>query len=149
MQKVTNERLTVCGLFYTKSLQRRSCFRIVFAISNNQVHNQKQIRWISLVPTGLVLASSLIIGSPMQTQAASLTPGDLALVSINTDNPDSLKFLTLADTAEGTTIQFTNNGWQFLNCVLPKVKFLAFQMTPRERKQTHHLHRLGTGSKHW
>ncbi|HAC65731.1 MAG TPA: endonuclease [Cyanothece sp. UBA12306] len=41
-----------------------------------------------------------------------LSPGDIAIIGFNFDNPDQLAFLTLVDIAAGTAIKFTDNGWK-------------------------------------
>jgi len=41
----------------------------------------------------------------------ALTPGDIAIVGFNFDNPDSLAFVALDNIAVGTEIKFTDNGW--------------------------------------
>ena len=43
--------------------------------------------------------------------ARSLTAGDVAIVHVNTANPDSFAFVALTDLAEGTEITFTDNDW--------------------------------------
>ncbi len=40
-----------------------------------------------------------------------LTVGDIAFTSIRTDAPDTFSFVLLKDVTEGTTITFTDNGW--------------------------------------
>lgn len=44
--------------------------------------------------------------------ATPLNPGDIAIVGFNTSNPDSIRFLVLADIDSGTTFNVTDNGWQ-------------------------------------
>ncbi|BAY21903.1 5'-nucleotidase/2',3'-cyclic phosphodiesterase [Calothrix sp. NIES-2100] len=41
----------------------------------------------------------------------NLNPGDIAIIGFNTTNPDSLRFLVLADIEAGTTFNITDNGW--------------------------------------
>ena len=41
-----------------------------------------------------------------------LSPGDLAMIGTNCDNPDDFAFLLLVDIEAGTIIKFTDNGWQ-------------------------------------
>lgn len=43
--------------------------------------------------------------------ATSLSPGDLALVGFNADNPDELAFVLLTDISTGTELHFTDRGW--------------------------------------
>ena len=40
----------------------------------------------------------------------TLAPGDLAIIGLNTDNPDSFSFVLLTDIGAGTEIFFTDNG---------------------------------------
>ena len=42
---------------------------------------------------------------------AALSVGDIAFVEFNADDPDSAKFVALADLAAGEKINFTDNGW--------------------------------------
>lgn len=40
-----------------------------------------------------------------------LTAGDIAILGVNNDDPDQIKFVNLVDLAAGTSIKFTDNGW--------------------------------------
>ncbi|MEI2612512.1 MAG: ExeM/NucH family extracellular endonuclease [Candidatus Promineifilaceae bacterium] len=40
-----------------------------------------------------------------------LTQGDIAIVGINTDDPDEFAFVLLTNVGSGTQINFTDNGW--------------------------------------
>jgi len=42
---------------------------------------------------------------------SDLSPGDIAIVAFNADNPDALAFVALTNIASGTEINFTDNGW--------------------------------------
>jgi hypothetical protein len=44
--------------------------------------------------------------------ATILSAGDIAIVGYNSDDPDSFDFVFLRDVEAGTTINFTDNGWQ-------------------------------------
>lgn len=44
-------------------------------------------------------------------QRSTIAPGDVAIILMNTDTPDGLAFVALADLAEGTEIRFTDDGW--------------------------------------
>lgn len=41
---------------------------------------------------------------------ADVLPGDIAIVSVNSDNNDSFQFVALSDIAAGEAIRFTDNG---------------------------------------
>jgi len=40
-----------------------------------------------------------------------LTPGDIAILAFNGDDPDAISWVNLVDLAAGTQIKFTDNGW--------------------------------------
>ena len=42
---------------------------------------------------------------------AQLSPGDIAFVSFDSDDPDAFSFLALTTIPSGTVIKFTDNGW--------------------------------------
>ncbi|MEL6389086.1 MAG: ExeM/NucH family extracellular endonuclease [Bacteroidota bacterium] len=44
------------------------------------------------------------------TAQTTLTAGDLAIIGVNTDNPDEFAFVLLVDIAAGTEIRFTDSG---------------------------------------
>ena len=44
--------------------------------------------------------------------ATTLSPGDIAIVGFNFDNPDEFAFTPLVNLSIGTEINFTDNGWQ-------------------------------------
>ncbi len=48
---------------------------------------------------------------PSILSAQSLSPGDIAFVMYNTDGNDDWAFITLTDISSGTTIKFTDLGW--------------------------------------
>ncbi|MFM7311216.1 MAG: endonuclease, partial [Flavobacteriales bacterium] len=41
----------------------------------------------------------------------TLTPGDIAVIGFNTDDPDQIMWVTLVDLAAGTQVKFTDNCW--------------------------------------
>ena len=41
-----------------------------------------------------------------------LAAGDIAIINYNSDDPDAFAFVFLRDVEAGTTINFTDNGWQ-------------------------------------
>ncbi len=67
------------------------------------------------MPSRLLSASIfLLLGlavSPIVAWSQPLSPGDIAVVSLNADNPDEFSFVALTDIAAGTEIKFTDNGW--------------------------------------
>jgi hypothetical protein len=54
-----------------------------------------------------LLTSWSVIGFSQTT----LTPGDVAVIGFNTDDPDQIFWVNLVDIAAGTQIKFTDNGW--------------------------------------
>jgi hypothetical protein len=40
-----------------------------------------------------------------------LTPGDIAVIGFNGDDPDVIRFVNLVNVAAGTQVRFTDNGW--------------------------------------
>ena len=42
----------------------------------------------------------------------ALSAGDIAIIGVNTDNPDEFAFVALVDIAAGEEITFTDSGWQ-------------------------------------
>lgn len=51
------------------------------------------------------------MGSPRTVHAQLLSPGDLAIVGVNMDDPNEISFVALVDIPQGVEIRFTNNGW--------------------------------------
>ncbi len=49
-------------------------------------------------------------GSAVQA-AMPLVAGDIAIIGLNTDNPDEFAFVLLANVSTGEEINFTDNGW--------------------------------------
>ena len=58
----------------------------------------------------LLLLSSLIVSTLLNAQTV-LSPGDIAIIAYQTDNPDRFAFVSLVDISEATTITFTDNSW--------------------------------------
>ena len=50
-------------------------------------------------------------GSRVYATPTVLSPGDIALVGFNFDDPDELAFVLLRNIGSGTQISFTDNGW--------------------------------------
>lgn len=63
----------------------------------------KQTLFVLTIATCVLAAA----GASAQT---TLTAGDIAVIGINTDNPDSFTFVTLIDLQAGTEIKFTDSG---------------------------------------
>jgi endonuclease I len=55
-----------------------------------------------------LVAFSLVIGASAQT---TLTPGDIAVIGFNGDDPDVIRFVNLVNIAAGTQVRFTDNAW--------------------------------------
>lgn len=45
----------------------------------------------------------------------SLSPGDIAIIEVNSDGTDNFAFIVLTDIANATQINFTDNGWKSTN----------------------------------
>jgi len=59
----------------------------------------------------LLLSFVLLFGFS-SARAQTLNPGDIAIIGVNSDNPDLFGFVALVDLPSGTTIGFTDHGWQ-------------------------------------
>jgi len=66
-----------------------------------------KIKKILVLPA--VLLTILVI-YPVSLYAADLAPGDIAIIGINSDDPDGFSFVSLNDIGQGTVIKFTDNG---------------------------------------
>ena len=55
-----------------------------------------------------IVLSFLAIFASAQTV---LTPGDIAVIGFNGDDPDVIKFVNLVNVAAGTQVKFTDNAW--------------------------------------
>ena len=55
---------------------------------------------------------SLALVSALTVKAQVLTPGDIAIIGFNFDNPDQVAIAALAEIPSGTEIKFTDDGWQ-------------------------------------
>jgi hypothetical protein len=60
----------------------------------------------------IVLCLVLLVWFGASDAQTTLSPGELALIGTNCDNPDDFAFLLLVDVEPGTLIKFTDNGWQ-------------------------------------
>lgn len=60
---------------------------------------------------GAICALAFSIASFISFSQTALTPGDIAIIAYNTDDPDQFVFTNLVDIAAGTVINFTDNGW--------------------------------------
>ena len=57
-----------------------------------------------------LLLSCLLLLLPSSGQ--SLSAGDIAIIGVNSDNPDAFGFVALVDIPAGEVIGFTDHGWQ-------------------------------------
>lgn len=64
----------------------------------------------NLLPV-LLMSFVLLFFSNMAYTQTTLSAGDLAIIGINTDNPDDFAFVLLKDIEAGTEIRFTDSGW--------------------------------------
>lgn len=55
---------------------------------------------------------SFILVSALTANAQTLSPGDIAIIGFNFDNPDQIAFVALTEIPSGTEIKFTDNGWK-------------------------------------
>lgn len=60
----------------------------------------------------IVLCLWLLTAATFSHSQTTLSPGDLAMIGANCDNPDDFAFLLLVDVEAGSVIKFTDNGWQ-------------------------------------
>jgi len=66
-----------------------------------------------LLPGLLILALAFTL-VPVQFSVkaqTALSPGDIAIIGVNADNPDDFAFVALVDIQAGTEIRFTDSGW--------------------------------------
>lgn len=49
-----------------------------------------------------------------------LTPGDIAVIGFNGDDPDVIRFVNLVNIAAGTQVKFTDNGWNGTTLTTPE-----------------------------
>ncbi|MFK7971996.1 MAG: lamin tail domain-containing protein, partial [Bacteroidia bacterium] len=59
-----------------------------------------------------LLALPLLLFSFLNAQVTTLGPGDILIISYQSDNPDKFCFIAMDDLAGGLTINFTENGWE-------------------------------------
>ena len=57
----------------------------------------------------LLLLGLLLLAA---SSSSAQTPGDIAIIGMNADNPDRFAFVALATLPAGATIHFTDNGWR-------------------------------------
>lgn len=72
-----------------------------------------QTLWRLLI-VAVVLVGALNLQAPAPVEAADLraiSTGDIAIILMNTDDPDALAFVALEDIPEGEVIRFTDSGW--------------------------------------
>ncbi|MEM7673697.1 MAG: hypothetical protein AAF212_10180 [Verrucomicrobiota bacterium] len=59
----------------------------------------------------IFLVSAVIVAATLNAQT-SFNAGDLAIIGVNSDNPDTLAFVVFTDVEANTTVNFTDNGWE-------------------------------------
>jgi hypothetical protein len=69
-----------------------------------------KLRFISVVLTILFNLST-----PFSNFSQNLSPGDIAFLGFNADNPDAFSFIALKTIPANTVINFTDNGWESNN----------------------------------
>jgi len=67
----------------------------------------------SLYVTLAVALLAIALAAP--SARAALAPGDIAIIGMNTDNPDTLAFVALVNLPAGEEIRFTDSGWLAAN----------------------------------
>ena len=73
-------------------------------------HNR--LRTINVALVVILLFSALgFLPKAAVAQTETLAAGDIAVILMNTDDPDSIAFVALADLPEGESFIFTDNGW--------------------------------------
>lgn len=62
----------------------------------------------------IFILALIFISKPLYSFTAPtiLTPGDIAIISFNFEDPDGFSFVTLVDLEPGTVIYFTDCGWR-------------------------------------
>jgi len=60
----------------------------------------------------LVSAVCVLIFAVPSSSAQTLSPGDIAIIGVNSDNPDLFGFVALVDLPSGTQIGFVDHGWR-------------------------------------
>ncbi len=60
----------------------------------------------------IVLAVCVLFLAVPSSSAQTLSPGDIAIIGVNSDNPDLFGFVALVDLPAGTQIGFVDHGWQ-------------------------------------
>jgi len=85
--------------------------------------------------TGNALALMLILSFVGETRAQALSPGDIAIVGVNSRDPDEFTFFTLVDLPEGTEIRFSDLGWPH-NPQVPDEGELVYTATAPVEKGT-------------
>ena len=58
------------------------------------------------------VCAMLFLSTGIAQAQTTLTAGDLAIIGVNTDNPDDFAFVVLVDIEAGTEIRFTDSGWK-------------------------------------
>ncbi len=64
---------------------------------------------ITIRRTSCLVAVAVVFG--LASDVSNAEPGDIALISFASDNPDALSFVVLRQIDAGTTLRFTDSGW--------------------------------------
>jgi hypothetical protein len=76
----------------------------------------------------LYVCFALFMGA-IGLNSQTLSPGDLAIVGFNGDNPDEIAIVALTDLASGTEIKFTDSGWKLDNTFRANEGFMTLALT--------------------
>ncbi len=69
----------------------------------------------TLTATLLTLIFFLVFVPTSAISQTNLSPGDIAFIGFNSDDPDGFSVIALATIASGTSVNFTDNGWESNN----------------------------------
>ena len=71
-----------------------------------------RINFLNVLMIVALLAGAVFVSPARPVQAATtLLAGDLAIIGMNSDDPDEFAFVLLQDITSDTVIKFTDNGW--------------------------------------
>ncbi len=90
--------------FYYKAFHR-------FSVQVSGAVNAFAFSTLRRVSLPVLLLFVFVLSGTGHTRA-QLSPGDIAFVQFNSDNPDNFAFVALTDIPPGEQIKFTDNGWK-------------------------------------